>query len=936
MDLAELSNEELLAIVAKPQVAKPEAQQDLSTLSNEELLAIVRQKAPDFDPARFDIEPGPGDQKRRMGPKLSSRAKDIGTGKNPDRRRPGRAESALIGGLDWAGMNYADEVIGGLQTGMDLLEGNLGDESLAGRYSRRKKRYEDLSDDAWQDHPGYYAAGAVPGFVASAALTPTIRGASAAATGLKTGALWGGVSGFGEGDGLNERIGNAVVGTGVGGVGGAALGKGGEWFGDKMTRRAIDDITEEAAVSVAQADAGRSGIRTMTRGQLTGDVGTLAKENSIRDVAYGDKAARIANDKLAQQGDEIYRATDGITERLAGVDPATGQPRMAIEQPNEAGEVLKRSVEDAAAAEQRRIEAGNNADALLAQQGAGAIETGVGGGTRRVGNEFDVGQQVGEGVRDRQRGSAEYRDAAYENAGRTEGVIDRAGVEGMAHRIREDLTYGRTMPVVINERTPSAISALNIIDDVANFRGPRNKADPLGTPNPDDVVGITPQGIETVRKQLVALSQQASAAARRGDASDSYAMRAVMEEFDNQLERIMRLNLFEGDPRWLDLYREARGLHRQHRQTFRPDDELKTAMRDIVERDATPEQVASYLYGRNRVGDTKISAHLAGHLRDTLGPQSDEWFAIRQGAWQRLTGARNQINHDTAVGIADDIDEFISNRGRSLAENLFDPGEIDIMRRYAQGLRGMATNRRTPSDAMEQMIQLANRNVQPQELARMIVGGENKVLTSGTSGRLIETLENVFGRDSEEFSLVRQAVWRQMTTVADGNKGKTAFRLAENVNEMVNGKGRPTAERLFSPEERSEMAAYVRTLRRVAGNPNAENAPKTAARWWNLANDHGRKIMTGLGLISGGVDGGVTMFAASQAAKMAGDAVGTMRAKRLFSGQKDLSVTRGIQDRTLRIGQSQGRAGARRAGPAAGQLNYFGGEKAVADEDGEE
>jgi hypothetical protein len=831
---------------------------------------------------------------------------------------PGKASSVGLGFLDWGGMGWADEAVGGLGAALSYLPGsNWGDESFGDRYSAIKRRYEDNSDAAWEKHPWLYAAGAVPGFVGSAVLTPEIKGATALTTGAKTGAVWGGISGAGQGDDWYERVLNAGLGTGLGTVGGAAFGwgadKAGRYLTDRAARRALEDVGADTFADEAR----RFGIRT-SRGQRTGDVYTQAIENSMADTGMGDEASRIAQRFRANQGDDIAAALDDIGGRIAGLDPATGVPRRAISAPHEGGEILDDAIRSRVTAETRGIDASNAAEVRRAQSAGDAIELGLGKGSQLVDNEFDLGNVVGRGIRDRQAASAAARDAAYERAAGVDARIDRKAIDGIDQRIMEDLTYNRDQPVVVNDGTPRAKEALSIISDVAAFRAPRNAADPMGLPDPASITHISPLGIETVRKRLVALARQASSAGRTsGDFSDAYAMRAIMQEFDEQLERAVQYGLFEGDPAWLDAYRQARSLHRQHRATYRPEDDLKTAMRAIVERDATPEQVANYLFGRSRLGDNAVSAKLAGHLQGVLGKGSEEWAAIRQAAWQRLltTGTKENatraVTPESAARIASQIQEFTSNRGRSLALQLFDPAEITIMNRYANGLRSLAGSQRTPPEALQTMIEIAEKRMNPQRLAEILTGGQQALGKNDKTWHLVEAAEQVFGRDSEEWSVIRQTVWQQLVKNPEGKDAKGPKQIANRIFDFVNGPGAPAAKRLFTPEERSEMLAIAGIVRRIAGANEAKNPPRTAGHLNRLLADRGRQFLAGLGFISGGADAGVTAFAAAQGSKMALDAVNAKRANRLFAGARDISISDGIKSVGSRAALRNARRGQR-------------------------
>jgi len=913
-----------------------------------------------FDPGRFKIEDG-RQFERSMTVPLAAEGDRRAKG---NRRRVGAGGAAALGFGNWAGMGFADEAVAGLQTGADYLLGDLEEgESLPTRYSRRKKRYEQLSDDAWQDHPGAYAAGAIPGFVASAVLTPTLRasqvlnasgkllaGAPRAAlerlairraategalsTGATTGALWGGISGFGEGDSLDERLANAGLGLGLGGIGGGILGKVADDVGSRMSRRAVQEIADEGVANAAQREAGQHGI-TLTRGQASGDVATQATENSMRTAGYGDPATRIAQEATERQRGQMAAASDDINTRIAGVDPSTGLPRAVINQPDEAGTLLKGAIEREAVAGQAALDAANAGDVNTAKAVDDLIQQQLGKGQQLVDSDVSTGARVKEGIARAKEDSGNIRDAAYKAAADLPTSLRREGIEGMSDRIRHNITYNRERPAVVTKDTTNALEALRMIDDVAEFRGPNNLADPAGMPRAEDIVAISPAGIENVRQRLVQLARAANGKARTGDSSDAVAMRAIMEEFDNQLEQIRIKGLFDGDDRWFEAYKAARALHSQHMRKFRPDDALKSAMRDIVEKDATPEQVANYLYGGTKLGQSRTSAHLAEHLKGVLGKDSEEFAAIKQRGWQRLLAVDGQIDHDSALKVAKRIDEFLTDKGSTLAKTLYDDAERQTMARYAQGLRNMSTSKRTPGPALEQMLKIGGKNAQPTELARMLVGGSgNKVLQNGDSGRLVESLKEVFGADSDEVRAVAQAVWRQLTDVPEGTTPKGAQQMATAISALVNGPGRPTAEKLFSfaPGLLDEMGAYANTLRRIAGSADAKNPPNTGSRVSKLVSEQGRMILGALGMVSGGVDGGVSAFLSAQGASMVRDHVAASNARRLFGGSKAHSLSRGIEDGSGELALGLARKGRRLPGPAAGQIGYFG-TGVAADED---
>lgn len=322
-----------------------------------------------------------------------------------------------------------------------------------------------------------------------------------------------------------------------------------------------------------------------------------------------------------------------------------------------------------------------------------------------IGREFD---QFGQNVADSPSAGADLAAQAirteadrakrgaqnlYDEAFARPGEFDPEAFRGIGNGIRQRLSAG-TDPVIVDERlTPVAARALQDIDENIGHLRIRNDADPMGAPNPADIVGVNLRGVDQARKRLVSLAKGAQA---YPPTPDTRAMQAIIGAFDGEIENAIQAGLFRGDPEVIDLLRNARGAWSDYRKTFFPQfggDDVGRAVQKIIGRapgyEATPTEVANYLYGATSVGAKGSSVRLAQRVRSILGENSPEWSAVRQGVWDRMTTPTEARLDWGPQKQSERIYEFLNGSGRPFAEAVFTPDERTLMRRYADLLRRM-------------------------------------------------------------------------------------------------------------------------------------------------------------------------------------------------------------------------------------------------------
>lgn len=913
-DLSHLSDEQLQAILnggkpapaARPAASAPPA---FSDLSDAQLQALADQGAPpdgQFNQDRFlrnQGDEGPDSAPLRQG--LLKTARDISMGKQLGRQRPTATEASgfgLIHTLPWD-----DEIAGAVGGTFDYANDWWHDRptSLSDRYNAARNEYNLKGDDAWQDHPYAYGAGMAGGFIGQALMAPEVEALSLPGTSLAlrpagtvgkaalNGGVYGALYGSGEGDGVLDRLGHAgfgaLGGTVLGGIGGKAV----DYFEQRALSRTMDEIRKAAAERAAHADSDAAGI-DLSYGQLTGDIPAQTYENKVINGAYGPKAQEVGVNHIENFKTQVGQSINAANELIAGHD-AGGVPHVQINVPNEAGEALIPSITRTAQTGQAAVDAANAADVAMARGAADSVTRGLGGG-RAPSDLYGVAEDVGAGTRSREAASRGDYNSRYQTAGQVQATVDATPLRNLGQRLRGMLMRSADPVVVDPQLTPNASHALDYLDDVGNFVAPVNQV--AGMPPPSSVTGVTAQGLEHVRKVLNTLLDGAYDATKQGGGADYRAVTAIKNAYDAHLQDIYHQGLFTGDPSWLSAWQQARAAFAQHQRLFRPDDDLRQSVRRIIENQATPEEVIRYMYGRAMTGDSRQSAALADHLRTILGDTSDEWGAIRQGGWQHLIGTANQnqqITHETAQAIADRIDQFLTNRGRTLAQTLYSDPERQQMANFAQGLRQMATNRRTPPAALQHMIDLASgRPLQAEALANTLVGGSGStILKAPESNRLIDNLLALHGPDSQEVSLVKQAIWRKATSTAEGQRNLSPGQIAENISALLNGTGRPVSQRLFSQAERDQMGAIARTLRRSIPDPKAVNGSNSGNRLLGALQEQATKMIGTLTMILGGTPQHIVAnMAVSHGAAAVNSARNAGKAARSFAGKPPRSATK--------------------------------------------
>ncbi|RDJ20126.1 hypothetical protein DWF00_16585 [Bosea caraganae] len=774
----------------------------------------------------------------------------------------GRVDAFMRGAASWVpGMNK-------LAAAGDAAFGAGQGESFGDRYSDNLERQRalDAADEAL--NPGSRIAGQVGGFLPTALVSPGVRvvregarGATvlnAAATGGLYGALTGAVES--DGDAADKALAAGQMGV-AGGVLGGALG---------ATVGAVSKRLGRAPAAVPEGvlAADEVGIR-LTQGQRSADPAVLSRENAMAGGAYGDRAQRVAQEAIAEQRAQALAARDRI-----GATAARGQ--VDLGRPGEAGGIVGEAIDDFASrarsayeAKQGRItgtvrEASDVMASRFNPQDVTPVDAGgrIAAATRQAAEVGKRGYQQAYGdafAREGQVAPEFFTGVARsgDNGLTVPGSPNNEFAAPLSRRITETLLQ-RAEPIIPDATlTPAASRTLAEVDRIASLNLGR-----IGNPAPGQTVeGVSLRGVEQARKIIIARYKDAKA-----NPADARAMRGIIEAFDDQLERAFSSSLFSGDETALAAIKAARGEFSAWQRTFRPNgpgDDAGRAVQRIIERGGTDEEVANYLIGASRVGDSGLSARLFDRLGQVLGKDSAEFGAIRGAAWQKLTGGFDATDAAGARKIAERIAEFTGERGRTLASKMFNSGELEAMQRYSKSLQMFSAWAKAQPDnpqaqaSVKLLMDVADRRMSPEDLSSAIFGFGNK--SSSTNLRLVDAIGDLIGKDGPEWAAIRQGVWQRIANVAEGQTEMGAQKMSQRILNFVGGEGQSLASRLFTSEEMGQMRKLATALKQTLPPPGATNPSNSGNRGAGQMREMARRtveaLLTTIGASMGGWTG---------------------------------------------------------------------------------
>lgn len=255
-----------------------------------------------------------------------------------------------------------------------------------------------------------------------------------------------------------------------------------------------------------------------------------------------------------------------------------------------------------------------------------------------------------------------------------------------------------------------------------------------------------------------------------------------------------------GDTAPAEALKRARGLFRDYKQAFAPRGPGDTAGRNlqkIVERDASPTEVAAALFGGSTGRVSGRQLETLDRLRSVVGEDSDAWRATQQAVIGRYLDGRD---------VGRSLDYLLRGEGRELANRVLTAEQRDGLAAFREGTRRAESARAAVPGWISEV---AAGGYDPNKILRDLFGSGVPGSRPGQPA-YARGLRTFLGGDSAEWSGLRQAAWRSL--VADVEKTPPA-KLADRIRAFTEGQGRGLAGEMFAPEELALMNRYADTLR---------------------------------------------------------------------------------------------------------------------------
>ncbi|MEM7667403.1 MAG: D-Ala-D-Ala carboxypeptidase family metallohydrolase [Pseudomonadota bacterium] len=607
----------------------------------------------------------------------------------PEAAKPdvSRAESFARGAVQGAALNFGDELWANRihvdQTSeamrQALQNGATFDEAVdAARDASRAAQAKTLGEvraantTAEEANPNTFLAGEVIGAVAApgAGVVGAARTGARApaivrnlttgrtttgqvARGAAAGAGLGAVAGAGQGTDAESRASEALTGATFGGVGGALGG---------------------AAAPILARLARRFGAKVAS---IIGKPGGVTPQGEVSEQAIREliDAGANPNDVTAELAEAFARQSDELSPaaRLRGAE--TDQLGISTTPGQRTGDVAQQALEG-------RLRAG-----VMGQQPASAMR------------QFDETQAAAverarQGVRDGLGGGREVATTAGEAAGDA-----LSGVQRAAGRAKADSQafYAAAEGAGVRIK-PEAFDTL--LDGIEARLGAAEVAVDAATPSAQRLLAILrgrstrPEGAsEGVSVMLVENMRQRAgkflaAAQKRGDVMDAEALTEIRAGLDDWMETAVEDAIENVDPVFFRDLTAARKLWARYRKEFGGGQGAQRFIQKMADDNASPEEVAGWLFSSGKLGGNKYAADFAGKLKGVLGEGSDEWNGLRQGVWARLTRSADGTTEPGPQKQAQAIFDFVNgDRTKRMAETMFNADELRDMRAYARALK---------------------------------------------------------------------------------------------------------------------------------------------------------------------------------------------------------------------------------------------------------
>lgn len=540
-----------------------------------------------------------------------------------DERNAGRAAALLQGPT----MSFGDELVAGLENpgealaivGQSLVPDIVTD-TLFGKgakvstpgYDKSLEKFRSIERRYRNDNApesflltaaggllggGYQLGRGVTNAVASA--LPNAGRVSQAAV---AGAGFGGVAGFGAGEGgLADRLTSSVFGAGVGAGIGAGI---------QSASPALSRFVSWVRGNPAMIDPNTGSLN---------QAGQRAAQEAGFDPAQASQAMQREFGELARDAVRPADAARAAEARSLPVpiQPRTGQNTLDPYQQMFENDAAKGNYGDLARV---AMQGSNQAQQEGLRANVQAIQGQIGGGQV---------QELGQGAQAAQGRLAQMEAASRQNYrglyDAAQAARDQASIPGQQVS-QAVLEIGQELHRAGFTRR-SAGAVLEVMDELQGLAASSQQ-------RPVTNIG-----------EIFARRQELNALAQGAPTPQTVAAGTARRSLDRWLQNAIDSDLIEGNPEVVDLWRAANQARRGHAQLYQAGDLVEKLVERIPGQGDTlkldPNGAANLIFGRSTTGWTTKTgmARDIVRLREALGEASPSWRALKEEAWLRLARA---------------------------------------------------------------------------------------------------------------------------------------------------------------------------------------------------------------------------------------------------------------------------------------------------------
>lgn len=254
-----------------------------------------------------------------------------------------------------------------------------------------------------------------------------------------------------------------------------------------------------------------------------------------------------------------------------------------------------------------------------------------------------------------------------------------------------------------------------------------------------------------------------------------------------------------GDTGPADTMRKARGLFREYKQAFSPrgpGDVAGQRLQKIVERDASPNEAVSMLFGTTTGRVSSGQLQTLGRLREAVGSESETWRAVQQSIIGRYIGGEGR-------DLGTRLDYLLRGEGRALAAQFLDADQRQGLGRLRAAL-AQTDAARTAAPAW--VADLERKGFDPNAIASSLFGSGVPGARPGSLNEA-KAAKSFLGEASAEWAGVRQAAIQKITDPA-----MSAGKMVDRVRAFTDGPGSSVARELFDAAELGKLRRFASAL----------------------------------------------------------------------------------------------------------------------------